>query len=246
MNTINIKYLRYKSLILALISFCLCDQGSCQNEPAVNQLKQLNVAIGQAQAPILDSTVDDVAKKFISILPGISLEPDYKTLPNINEITPNGVMAIKDTTKIALTLIRSNKIKTVDKKTIDNPPLIALDNFIAKLNGAIYPNWTPLPVSSNVMPPSGTPNAAAGMNPDAIADPNLKKKYLDLIKKNRDNSLKNGQQRALRDSRDSLLKAASELVSASGEGWNKVDVVVRFCKDEESKKILETHLKKSE
>ena len=229
-----------------MISFCLCDRGSCQNEAAVNQLKQLNAAIGQAKAPILDSTIDDVAKKFISILPSISLEPDYKTLPNINEITPNGVMAIKDTTKIALTLIRANKVKTVDKKNIDSPPLIALDNFIAKLNGAIDPNWSPLHVSSNVMPPSGTPNATAGMNPEAIADPNLKKQYLDLIKRNRDNSLKNGQQRALRESRDNLLKAASELVSTSGEGWNKTDIVVRFCKDEESKKILETHLKQSE
>jgi hypothetical protein len=229
-----------------MISFCLCDRGSCQNDPVVNQLKQLNAAIGQAKAPIIDSTMDDVAKKFILILPSISLEPDYKALPNMNEITPNGVMTIKDATEIALALIRSQKIKTVDKKAIDSPSLIALDIFITKLNRAIDPNWKMLFVTANVSPAPGTPNAAAGMNPEAIADPLLKKKYLDLIKKNRDNSLKNGQQRALRESRDKFLRVVADLVSTSGEGWSKADVLLRFGKDEESKKILETYLKQSE
>ena len=162
-------------------------------------------------------------------------------------MSPNGAITIKEATKTAIAILKSDKIKALDIKQNDSPSLISIDRFLTKLNGAIDSNWKSLPVSANVIPPSGTPNAAAGMNPDAIADPLLKKKYLELIKKNQDNNLKNGQQRALRDSREKFLKAISELVAKTpGEGWNKNDVVARFCKDKESIEILERNLKQRE
>lgn len=232
--------------MLALLSFFICDQGRCQDEQAVNELEKLSAQVGQVQAPIPEPTLEDVAKKFTSILPNISFEPNFKAPPSINEITPNGVTEIKETTKIALALINSNSLKTGLEKNISNPSLTALESYLVKLNEAIDPNWKSLRVSANVMPPSGTPNAAAGMNPEAIADPDLKQQYLDLIKKNRDNNLKNGQQRTLRESRNILLRSIASLILTSGEGLDKAAVVARFCKDDESKIILEQHLKQNE
>ena len=70
--------------------------------------------------------------------------------------------------------------------------LITFGGVLTKINESIDYDWKLLPVSPNVMPPAGTPNAIAGMLPEAIADLNLKKQYLDLIDKNRHNNLKNG------------------------------------------------------
>ncbi len=246
MNTKNVKYIQFSSLILILLSFFVCDQGRCQTEQTFNQLKQLSSRIGQAQASIPHSTMDDMAKEFTSILPAINFDPNYQKNPTVEENTPNGVIEIKEATKIALALITSNQLKTGIEKNIGSSSVAAIDTFLVKLKGAIDPNWKSMPVSANVMPPSGTPNAAAGMNPEAIKDPNLKKQYLDLIKNNRDNNLKNGQQRALRESRDRILKAIAGLVSVPGEGLSKDDVMARFCKDEQSKIILENYLKQNQ
>lgn len=216
--------------------------GTCQNEPPDIQLKQLSARISQAQAPILDSVIDDVASNLRLSLPGISFEPDCKTEPSINEVTPNGSVAIRETTKIAVAMIRSNSLKSGINKNKENAVLLTFESVLAKINKSIDLDWKFLTVSSNVMPPAGTPNATAGMAPEAIADLDLRKRYLDLIDKNRQDNLKNGQQTALRDSKNDLLRAIADLVVTGGDNWKKSDVVTHFCKDEESKIMLEKHL----
>lgn len=221
----------------------MSSQGTCQNELTVIQLKQLSARISQAHAPIPDLVLNDVASNLRLSLAGINFERDYKTTPSVKD-TPNGSIAIRETTKIALAIIRSNRLKTGINKNKENLLLVTFDNVLAKINKSIDPDWTLLSVSSNVIPPAGTPNATAGMASEAITDLNLRKQYLDLIDKNRQNNLKNGQQRALRDSKNKLLNAIADLILASEDGWEKSDAVSHFCKDEESKVILEKYLKR--
>jgi hypothetical protein len=122
--------------------------------------------------------------------------------------------------------------------------LTAIDLYVEKLDKSIDPNWKWIPVYANVGPPSGTPNAASGMNPEVIDDPKLKKQYLDSIKKNQNNGLINSQQSELRTARMKFLITISTLITTTpGESWNKTDVISRFCKSEESKKIIEEKLK---
>lgn len=73
--------------------------------------------------------------------------------------------------------------------------------FLEKIEPLILEGYERLPVTSNVMPPPGIPNAAAGMNPEAIQDPKLKAEYLELIRENRANGLKNDQQFDLESAR---------------------------------------------
>lgn len=242
MNSMNNYYFQSVCLIQTLLFFCMSLLGTCQNELTVIQLKQLSARIGQAQASILDSVIDDVASNLRLSLPSVSFEPDYKTKSSITEVTPNGSSAIRETTKIAIAILRSSSLKSGINKNAENPVLVTFESVLAKINKSIDPEWKVLFVSSNVMPPTGTPNASAGMAPEAIADLDLRKRYLDLIDKNRQGNLKNGQQTALRDSKNDLLRAIADLVVTGGDNWKKSDVVTHFCKDEESKIILEKHL----
>lgn len=92
---------------------------------------------------------------------------------------------------------------------------------------------------ANIAPPLGIPNAAAGMNPDAISDPQLRKQYLEKIASENAKQIENRQQSELRRARASLLLLAAGLVSADGKtGWSRADLMIHFAKDEESKAIL--------
>lgn len=233
-----------KPILLSLAIALVGNQARSENVAPANELRDLNQKIGQYENRLPDANVDETAQKLTLILPKVSFEPDYNAKPNIEVTTPNGTEAIKEATKATLAIIRSEKVKSLDAKDKQNAPLKAVDEAVAKIDAAIDPNWKHLPVSSNVMPPAGTPNASAGMSPDAIADPQLRKQYLDLINANRNNNLKNGQQRALRASKEEIIKALSTLVMQTPErGWNQATVAGRFCKDEESKKLLAKQLK---
>ena len=242
MNITDSYFTQSIPLTALIVSFCMSLQGTCQNDTADVQLKELSARVVQTHTPIPDATINEIASNLSLILPGISFEPDYNTSPNFIEITPNGVIAIKEATKIAITILKSNSLQDGIEKNIESFPLKTFDSFLLKLNRSIDPHWEFLSVTSNVIPPPGTPNASAGMNPEAIADLNLRHEYLDLIEKNRHYNLKNGQQRALLDARNSVLRTIADLVSLRGGEWKKAEVISHFCKDDNSKIILEKYI----
>lgn len=219
---------------------------NCQDIKSVALLTELVQRDKTNSGGFPPETFEKDLESFKNLISENAFEPKFEAPVDIKVAEPDRAAFIIATTEVAVAILRSEGTRQLNLKASSSPAIVAIELFWEKLNKAIDPNWKMLFVTANVRPAPGTPNAAAGMNPDAISDPLLREKYLELIKINRDNNLKNGQQRALRDSRDKFLRVIAELVSKSGEGWSKTDAVVRFGKYEESKKILETHLKQSE
>lgn len=126
---------------------------------------------------------------------------------------------------------------------IRNSYLAAVESYIEELDSNIDASWDFPLVSANVAPPPGTTNAMAGMNPDAIKDPDLRRKYLDAIAENERKNLKNSQQLGLANSRDSILRAIAGLTKEDGakEGWTKKEALERFGKKKEAKALLEKY-----
>ncbi len=149
-------------------------------------------------------------------------------------------LSIDDATRIAEAILASS-----DLHQIKPTALAALEAYFAKISAAFDSNWTPLPARMNVSPAPGTPNAAAGMDPDAIDDRQLKQQYLDLIAANRLNMYKNVQQRQLRRSRVSFLELVVGIAVRYGQGLHKAGILARFGKDAASKEILEAEFKKN-
>ncbi len=175
--------------------------------------------------------LEALAAKFTNIM--AKADFSYKDAKNSN---------IQQASDVAQTLMMTAEMWQLDVHDTKQPRLLAIDAFLAKLHSLIEPNWVPLPVTANVSPPEGTPNAAAGMSPDAIKDPELKQQFVRRIEENRKNNLKNSQQRDLREARERILSIAAMYVKIP-KGWDRVASFDRFCIDEESRKILEHHLK---
>lgn len=233
-----------KSTLITITLVCLCQRVKCENEQPATQLTELSQRINKDPGGFGDKTSVKDVTSFAAILPKISFEPNFEALPDNNAFTPDGSASIEAATDIVIAILRSEIVKNVKLVTQEDIALTAIDLYVGKLEKSIDPNWKWIPVYANVGPPPGTPNAASGMNPEAIADPKLKKQYLDLIKKNQNNGLINSQQSELRTARMKFLITISTLISTvPGEGWNKTDVIARFCKSEESKKIIEEKLK---
>ncbi len=148
---------------------------------------------------------------------------------------------IRDAGAVAVALFNYKSAKNMNISDTNEPTLLAIDSLLEKVNAAIVKDWKDLPVLLNVSPPSGTPRGAAGMNPNAIADPKIKQEYLDRIAENQNNNLKNRQQKELRDVRRKILLIAYGLSVSndSNERWGRPQVYARFAKDEESKVLLD-------
>jgi hypothetical protein len=231
-----------KSIVMSLALVLIGNQARSENETAATEISVLNQRIGM-QNRLSDEMIDETSRKLTTILPQIHFEPDYGPQRDSDAPNPNGATAIKEITRATLAILGSEKVKSLGAKDNQSPSLKAVDEVMAKLDAAMDPNWKHLPVSISVMPPAVTPNASAGMNPDAIADPQLRKQYLDLINLNRYNNLKNGQQRALRVAKAEIVRTLSTLIQQAPEnGWRQTDVAERFCKDEESKRQLSKQL----
>ena len=124
--------------------------------------------------------------------------------------------------------------------------LAAVEAFLGKVSDSIDPNWQFQPVSANITPPAGVPNAAAGMNPDAINDPQKRQAYLDGIAAEQSKQLKNSQQTELRNARDGVLSLVTGLMVPEGKnGWTIEELYKHFAKDDQSRAILTSHLKRT-
>ena len=233
-----------KPILLSLAIALVGNQARSEDVAPANELRALNQKIGQHESRLPDKIVDETSRKLTTILPQINFEPDYGPQRDVDVAIPNGATAINEINRVALAILRSENARSLNAKDNLSPSLKAIDEVVAKLDAAIDPNWKHLPVSVSVMPPTITPNASAGMNPDAISDPQLRNQYLDLINANRYNNLKNAQQRALREAKAEIVRTLSTLIKqASEKCWRQPDVAERFCKDDESKMLLAKQLK---
>jgi hypothetical protein len=170
---------------------------------------------------------DDAVRVFKTILPEISFEPDYQAVPDGHSRTSDGTLAINTAKDLALSILGASMTRSVNLLNLDDPILTAIDLFLAKLNTAIDPNWKLIEVSASI----STPNEQFN---------------LDRAKQNHINSLKNNQQRALRDARRELLVSVAYILKRTKiKNWTRENAIARFCKDEESKKILEEAIKTS-
>jgi hypothetical protein len=134
----------------------------------------------------------------------------------------------------------------------DNAPsqsaeaLGAIKQFLAKVTANIDDGWVFSMGRANIGPPTGVPNAAAGINPDAISDPQLRKEYIARIEAERAKQRKNNQQTTLRNAREKVLWAAAGLISSDPKSpWTREEVVKHFGADAKTKAALEEQLRKS-
>jgi hypothetical protein len=199
-------------------------------EESARPLSAMGSAVERTNGKIDASELDATASRFGTLV----AQTDFSS-------SADAPMAIRQATQIAEAILRSMDVRNSRQTAFG-----AIDAYLGKLVAAIEPNWKPLPVSANVMPPAGVTNAASGMNPDAITDPKLKQQYLDRIAANQSNNQKNSQQTELRRSRDRILWITSSLTVKDGDqGLQKADVLTRFGKDQDCKAILEQHFKRS-
>jgi hypothetical protein len=160
-----------KSIVMSLALVLIGNQARSEHETAATELSVLNQQSGR-QNRFSDEMIDETSRKLTTILPQINFEPDYGPQRDSDAANPNGATAIKEITGATLAILRSEKVKSLGAKDNQSPSLKAVDEVVAKLDAAMDPNWKHLPVVVSVMPPAVTPNASAGMNPDAVSGSN--------------------------------------------------------------------------
>ncbi len=87
-----------------------------------------------------------------------------------------------------------------------------LANVLGAFRAEAVPAYAPKRVVSNVAQPAGVPGAA-GMDPEAIADPVAREKYKAAIRENQLNNLMNQRQQALQGMEGELAKPIVEYMS---------------------------------
>ncbi len=199
-------------------------------EVSSTSLESLSKSVEPNQGRISASSFDATVATFSNLLG----QADFSPLST-------GSTAIYQSNQIAEAILRS-----MDVHQIKPSALAVVETFFVKVLACIDTNWTFPRVTANVLPPAGTPDAAAGMDPNAIDDQQLKQQYLNLIATNQANNLKNAQQNDLRRLRKSVLRIIAAMTVRAGEqGMHKVDVLTRFGKNAACKAILEEEFKGS-
>jgi hypothetical protein len=239
-----------KSLFALCLIFVIGGNARADSDSAMIRIKELThkneIRPATFQIVFGPAGIEETVRIFNQILPEVSFLPDYKTVTDGNSVIVDGTAAINATQDVIRAILGSDKIKSLNLLQDNEPILTAIDLYAKKLNNAIDPNWKWLTVYANVGPPPGTPNAAAGMDPEAINDPKFKKEYLNLIHQNQNNNLTNIQQSRLRLARDEFNWMLVNFTKTQdpATNWTSANVIARFCKDLESKKLLEQQFMK--
>ncbi len=119
----------------------------------------------------------------------------------------------------------------------------AVKSTLAKLDTLIEEDYQWQHGIANISPPPGTPNAAAGMNPDAIQDPKLRNQYLDSIEKEKAKQEKNVQQEGLKTARKLILMHIAALESwRVAAGLSKEGLIEAFSNEGKSRELLREKL----
>jgi len=195
-------------------------------------LVELNEAV-KANDKSLIPPILEVSNRFQKIVSGETFDPASDVA--------NKISAGEDV------LIHLANEVLADKWPVNSPEvgsvIASFHLLFAKIDTLLEEGYQRQLVTSNVSPPAGTPNAAAGMNPDAIKDPVLKQQYLELIKKNQTNGFKNNQQLALNSARWKGVILAFNLVNwAERKGALKAGILENIAPEGKCKSLIKDKL----
>lgn len=106
----------------------------------------------------------------------------------------------------------------------------AMASFLGSVRAERIPNFQPLPVFANVMPPDGGGGPAiAGMDPGVIPDPVARAKYEKSLRENQENNLLNARQRELEITDRVLSERIVRYLGAAFAGLDYKSAVVAEC-----------------
>jgi hypothetical protein len=147
------------------------------------------------------------------------------------------IAAVRDASSRLLANLGETKFQknSAEANAVANAVKCTLD----KLDSLIDENFKQYPGIANISPPPGTPNAAAGMSPDAILDPKLRQQYLDAFEDQRKKQEKNTQQRELKSTRDQILRYVAALdLWREAAGLSRAELVDKFSNEGKSRELL--------
>ncbi len=218
-----------------LISFPLFSTSTLAMDQPSLQLQQLHDEVKASKKSKVSYNATGLAARLNSCLAGLDFTASEGSHPQI-------LMSAL----VAKELLSSIKPGKPDSGTPESEALVAVEAFLVKVAAHIDDKWVFQQSPINVAPPAGTPNAAFGMNPNAIEDPKLRQQYIATIAAEHAKSLKNRQQALLRRARSDILSIASGMAATSHHpGWSHADLLAHFAKDNASRAILSEHLQKA-
>lgn len=188
------------------------------------QLKDLQTEI-QAQSAEGQLDLPLMAEKLQTLVAGIDLSPSeglYARTESLKKISSALLEGLHR---------KGASASEAEQNTVAN----AIKALLTKLDGLIDENYQFQEGSANVAPPPGTPNAAAGMDPNAIENPQLRQQYLDAIEQEKQKNLKNRQQRDLNGTLASIIITLAGLPDS---GIPQNTVVEKFTTQGQSRNAL--------
>lgn len=219
-------------IILSLVFSPLFFTPLLAMDQASIQIQQLHDEVNASKNENVNNTVTGLAARFKRCL--IELDFTASDAAHHHVLMSAGV---------AKGLLRSIKTGKPDSGTPESEALAAVEAFLTKVALHIDEKWVFQQSPINVAPPPGTPNTAAGMDPNTIEDPKLRQQYIATIAAVQAMNLKNRQQTLLRRTRSDILLIASGMAATSHQpGWNHADLLAHFAKDDASRAILSEHL----
>ena len=167
---------------------------------------------------------------------------DFETALKESSLAPSPsirveVLSVRDASSRLLAYLGEGKFQkdAAETKAVANAVKSTLDKF----DSLIVKDFQYYPALANISPPPGTPNAAAGMSPDAIRDPKLRQQYLDAFEDQRKKQEKNKQQRESVSAREQILKRVAALDSwRVAAGLSKEEFIETFTNKGKSRELL--------
>lgn len=179
---------------------------------------------------------DDVDGDLCRVIKTLILRLDFGNQVQQIDLSPARdvrftISAVKDVATKLLTDLREEKFAKGSPEANAIPS--AIRATLDKLDSVIEEDYKPQMGTANIAPPPGTPNAAAGMSPDAISDPELKRQYLESFANEEKKQWKNHQQSEARTARKVILMHVSSL-----DAFGKGELIERFTNKGKSRELL--------
>lgn len=178
----------------------------------------------------------DVDGGLCRVIKGLILRLDFGSQIEQADLSPARdirftISAVKDSALKLLTDLREGKFAkdSPEAKAVPETLRFTLD----KLDSVIEEDYKQQMGTANIAPPPGTPNAAAGMSPDAISDPELKRQYLESFANEAKKQWKNHQQQEARTARKAILMHVSSM-----DAFGKDELIERFTNEGKSRELL--------
>jgi len=217
--------LTMKSIYNLIIVAAMTGVASAEADTPLSKMVEAGKTVAESKPVELTRTSTDFEKA----LKEASLTPS----PNIR----TEVKAVEDASVRLLANLREGKFSKDSGET--KAVSAAVKSTLDKLDSLIEENYQWQHGRANISPPSGTPNAAAGMNPEAIRDPKLRQQYLETIEKEKVKQEKNVQQEGLKRTRKLIVMNVAALDSwRAAAGVSKEEFIETFSNEGKSRELL--------